>query len=261
MSKKDPLKNFIAGGIGDLTKTAISGSYDCFMKTVSSEGIPALYKAFPFLWQWQFPFSAIFFGGCALGRFVFKISRISNILLEPSNWCYGCGFTSLVASPLIESRVLCKSTCAVKYEGPFEVLVKLFKEGGVKISIKALLGHDCALYMAVYDLLKKKLSNNSDVGNLSPGLLSIIGAGGTAGLVVGLLSLPLDVLKSRLQVAPHGKYPKGYAMFLKKYGTRKVQSMYQGLFSAVGFLCLVGFFLPVRPASWVSKSLCLCLII
>uniref|UniRef100_A0A915DEY5 Congested-like trachea protein n=1 Tax=Ditylenchus dipsaci TaxID=166011 RepID=A0A915DEY5_9BILA len=98
MSKKDPLKNFIAGGIGGACKTspktAFSGSYDCFMKTISSEGIPALYKGISVPMAMSVPFSAIFFGGCALGSFFFQgfftslvaspADRVKSILASPN---------------------------------------------------------------------------------------------------------------------------------------------------------------------------------
>uniref|UniRef100_A0A915EPF8 Uncharacterized protein n=1 Tax=Ditylenchus dipsaci TaxID=166011 RepID=A0A915EPF8_9BILA len=206
--RRRSLKNFIAGGIGGACKVAV--------------GIPALYKGISVPMAMAVPLSAIFFGGCALGRFVSKMIEYSNILLEPSSWCYG--------------RVLCKSNMCYEIRGPFEVLVKLFKEGGVKNLYQAFPSLDWCFVHGCLRFVKKELSNNSDVSDLSP--WSTIGAGGSA-------------------VAPYGNIQRGYAMFFKKYGTRKCIDVPR-LSSAVGFLCLCRI-LPSSAACFMGVEVTLSL--
>uniref|UniRef100_A0A915DLK3 Uncharacterized protein n=1 Tax=Ditylenchus dipsaci TaxID=166011 RepID=A0A915DLK3_9BILA len=168
------------------------------------------------------PFSAIFFGGCALGRYVYHSEASEATVL--SNLGIGAlsgAFTMAIASPADRIKgVLQVQSNNIQYSGPFDAVKKLFKEGGVKCLYQGtsatLLKGVCsgALYMSVYDFLKKKWSTTTAANELDP--WAIIGAGGFAGLSVGLICLPLDVLKSRIQTAPRLKYPRGMRDVIKE---------------------------------------------
>lgn len=62
-------------------------------------------------------------------------------------------------------------------------------------------------YLAVYEFLKKKFSGDNAKGQLSP--TATLLAGGFAGMANWSVCIPADVLKTRLQTAPHGAYPDG----------------------------------------------------
>lgn len=64
-----------------------------------------------------------------------------------------------------------------------------------------------AAYLSVYEYLKKLFAGNNPKDKLSPG--AILLAGGCAGIANWSVCIPADVLKSRLQTAPEGKYPNG----------------------------------------------------
>lgn len=68
-----------------------------------------------------------------------------------------------------------------------------------------------SVYLATYEYLKKLFAGDNTTKNLSP--LSTLMAGGLAGVANWSLCIPPDVLKSRLQTAPEGKYPKGNNIF------------------------------------------------
>lgn len=63
------------------------------------------------------------------------------------------------------------------------------------------------IYLATYEYLKKLFAGDSKTENLNP--LTTLVAGGLAGIANWSICIPPDVLKSRLQTAPEGKYPEG----------------------------------------------------
>jgi solute carrier family 25 carnitine/acylcarnitine transporter 20/29 len=64
-----------------------------------------------------------------------------------------------------------------------------------------------AVFLASYEDLKKRLSKNTPHGKLNWSAVTI--AGGFAGVFAYGFCVPLDVIKSRLQTAPEGRYPNG----------------------------------------------------
>lgn len=62
------------------------------------------------------------------------------------------------------------------------------------------------VYLATYNYLKAFFTGGTEA-SLSP--LATMVAGGLAGIANWSVCLPPDVLKSRLQTAPEGKYPDG----------------------------------------------------
>lgn len=69
-----------------------------------------------------------------------------------------------------------------------------------------------AFYMGLYDYLKRRFSGIAPNFPAAPILL----AGGCAGMAVGAICLPLDIIKSRVQTAPPGKYPHGVRSVAKE---------------------------------------------
>lgn len=63
------------------------------------------------------------------------------------------------------------------------------------------------IYLATYEYLKKLFAGDNTTKNVNP--LSTLLAGGLAGIANWSICIPPDVLKSRLQTAPEGKYPEG----------------------------------------------------
>uniref|UniRef100_A0A915E2R2 Uncharacterized protein n=2 Tax=Ditylenchus dipsaci TaxID=166011 RepID=A0A915E2R2_9BILA len=243
MANKSPIENFIAGGVGGALKITIShpldtikvrlqtmpiatdGFYSYLRKMIASEGFLALYKGISVPLIAGVPFSASYFGGCAFGRWLLQEEQSTGSFV--SNFFIGGisgGFTSLIAAPLDRVKALLQVQSNVvkpRYRGPFHASRKLFREGGVPnlyqgFSVTLLRGFLAgASYFSVYALLKKIFSAGSDADNRSSAVTIMI-SGGTAGVIVGLLGLPLDVLKSRLQTAPIGRYPRGIRDVLKE---------------------------------------------
>lgn len=71
------------------------------------------------------------------------------------------------------------------------------------------------VYLATYEYLKKLFTRDDTTRKLSP--LSTMVAGGLAGIANWSVCIPPDVLKSRLQTAPEGKYPEGTSISSWKF--------------------------------------------
>lgn len=98
-----------------------------------------------------------------------------------------------------------------QYNGLFDVVKGLYKEGGIRSIFRgtfATLARDSpgsAAYFAAYEVAKKGLTpKGKEPGDLNLG--AIIVAGGLAGVMMWSIAIPPDVVKSRLQSAPQGKY-------------------------------------------------------
>lgn len=128
-------------------------------------------------------------------------------------------FTTAVMVPgerikcLLQVQQAGSAPSGVHYNGPLDVVKKLYKQGGIASIYRgtgATLLRDIpasAAYLSVYEYLKKKLSGEGAQRTLSPGATLL--AGGLAGIANWGVCIPADVLKSRLQTAPEGKYPDG----------------------------------------------------
>lgn len=167
------------------------------------------------------PLFAVFFAGCAVGRHL-QTSDPDHEMTFVQNMNSGAlagVFTTIVMVP--GERIKCllqvqsggNAPSGVYYKGPLDVVKKLYKQGGITSIYRgtaATLLRDIpasAAYLSVYEFLKKKFSGEGAQRTLSPGATLL--AGGLAGIANWSVCIPADVLKSRLQTAPEGKYPDG----------------------------------------------------
>lgn len=97
---------------------------------------------------------------------------------------------------------------------------QLYKEGGLKSIWRgsgATLARDgpgSAAYFVSYEAIKRSLTKPGDDPN-DLNLLNVVLAGGAAGMAMWGIAIPPDVIKSRLQGAPHGTY-SGFADCARK---------------------------------------------
>ncbi|PAV90831.1 hypothetical protein WR25_06268 [Diploscapter pachys] len=242
----DVLLNFVAGGVGgsctvivghpfDTVKVRIqtmsrpkpgekplfTGALDCAKQTVAKEGFFALYKGMAAPLVGVSPLFAVFFGGCAVGKWLQQTDpdQEMTFMQNVNSGALAGVFTTVVMVPgervkcLLQVQQAGNSPSGVHYNGPLDVVKKLYKEGGIRSIYRgtgATLLRDIpasAAYLSVYEYLKKKFSGEGSQRTLSPGATLL--AGGLAGMANWSVCIPADVLKSRLQTAPEGKYPDG----------------------------------------------------
>uniref|UniRef100_A0A915PQ25 Congested-like trachea protein n=1 Tax=Setaria digitata TaxID=48799 RepID=A0A915PQ25_9BILA len=243
------LTNFIAGGFGGTccvatghpfdtvkvrlqtmpklvpgTRPLYTGALDCARQIIIKEGFPALYKGMGAPIVGVAPLFAVYFGGCSFGKWLQQTSPNQEMTFVQNLLSGGLAgiFTTVIMVP--GERVKCllqvmiqhagnANSSSVYYTGPVDVFRKLYDEGGIRSIYRgamATLLRDVpasGVYLATYEYLKKLFMRDNTAKNLSP--LSTLLAGGLAGIASWSVCIPPDVLKSRLQTAPEGRYPEG----------------------------------------------------
>lgn len=258
----NPFKYFLAGGFGGVCTVLVghpldtikvrlqtmppaqsgkipiyNGAWDCAVKTIKREGFFGLYKGMAAPITGVAPIFAISFLGFGLGKKMFSSTGDKKENLAPSRlFCAGAFsgiFTAIIMVP--GERIKCilqvQELGNQKYDGPISVIKNLYTEGGIKSLYKgtcATLLRDipaCGVYFTTYELLVRYQKNNN-----SEGLINTIFAGGMAGILNWLIAMPADVLKSRLQIAPEGMYPRGIRdVFAKLYKEEGLKALYAGV--------------------------------
>ncbi|ROL54770.1 Mitochondrial carnitine/acylcarnitine carrier protein [Anabarilius grahami] len=281
MSKQQPispLKNFFAGGFGgvclvfaghplDTIKVRLQtqskprpgesalygGTFDCFKKTLAKEGLRGLYKGMAAPIIGVTPMFAVCFFGFGIGK---KLQQKTpdDVLTYPQLFAAGMlsgVFTTAIMAP--GERIKC--------------LLQLYRENGIRSIYKGTaltLMRDVpasGMYFMTYEWLKYSLTPEGK----SPTELSvpsILFAGGMAGIFNWAVAIPPDVLKSRFQTAPEGKYPNGFRDVLRELVREEgIGSLYKG-FTAVmlrafpaNAACFLGFEVAMKFLNWIAPNL------
>ncbi|KAG5281750.1 hypothetical protein AALO_G00048400 [Alosa alosa] len=290
-----PVKNFVAGGVAgacllfaghplDTIKVRLqtqpkvsptqyvlyTGTYDCFRKTVSKEGILGLYRGMGAPLAGVAPMMAISFFGFGLGKQLLQSDpNIPHTYAQIfMSGMLGGVFTTVIVAP--GERIKCllqvQSTSGqLKYAGPVDCAIRLYKEQGIRSVYKGTvltLIRDVpsnGLYFLTYEYVKRLLTPEGEsVHHLSTP--KIILAGGTAGILNWVIALPPDVLKSNFQTAADGRY-RGLMDVLKELIREEgARALYKG-FTAVmlrafpaNAACFLGFEVALKGLNWLAPG-------
>jgi len=217
------LKDFIAGGGGGLSLLAVGQPFDivkvrmqtqshlykssmqCVTQLISKEGPLALYKGAVPMAAGIAPVFALSFLGFGHGKQIFGEETIPQLGLAGA-------WSAVYTTPLIGSgeRIKCVAqTTGTKYgHSDVEIAKNLYKETGAKGLLKGMEmtllrdGVGSALYFGTYEYLKKKYLAENNTKDLPIGYNLLYG--GLAGWAMWSLVMPVDTIKSRIQVAPEG---------------------------------------------------------
>uniref|UniRef100_A0A493SZF7 Solute carrier family 25 member 20 n=1 Tax=Anas platyrhynchos platyrhynchos TaxID=8840 RepID=A0A493SZF7_ANAPP len=159
------------------------------------------------------------------------------------------------------------ATGETKYTGSLDCAKQLYREAGIRGVYKGTvltLMRDVpasGMYFMTYEWLKNILTpEGKSVSDLSAP--RILFAGGLAGIFNWAVAIPPDVLKSRFQTAPPGKYPNGFRDVLRELIREEgVASLYKG-FTAVmirafpaNAACFLGFEVAMKFLNWIAPGL------
>lgn len=264
MSKKDPVKEFFAGGFGgsclvlvghplDTIKVRLqtmpdvkpgqsplySGTFDCAKKIVKNEGFKGLYKGMAAPLVGVTPMYAVCFLGFGVGKSLQTPSKPNGEYSLPQIFTSGLMagvFTTGIMAPGERIKCLLQIQSGQggekKYNGAIDCAKKLYKEGGIRSVYKgtvATLLRDVpasGVYFMTYEWLKSTLADPNNPGNLSP--VRTVFAGGMAGIFNWCVALPVDVGKSRYQTAPEGKYKNLLEVYKELVQKDGIRAFYKG---------------------------------
>lgn len=277
--ESSPMKGFIAGGVGgmcvvitghplDTMKVRLqtmpnpapgqapmyTGTLDCAKKIFAKEGPKGFYKGMAAPLAGVTPIFAVSFAGFNVGKSI-QQDKPSDPLSYYQLFLAGCVaglFSTTIMAP--GERVKCllqvqQSAATAKYAGPVDCVKQLYREGGIRSIYKgtmATFARDVpasGMYFMSYEYLQHALTpEGGSRKDLSP--LRTLFAGGMAGICNWLVAMPQDVLKSRLQTAPEGTYPKG------------IRSVFAEIMAKEGPLALYRGFTPVMLRAFPANGAC-----
>lgn len=296
--KISPIKSFFAGGFGgaccivvghplDTIKVRLQtmpkpppgepplyrGAFDCGMRTVRREGFFGLYKGMAAPVAGVAPMFAVCFFGFNLGKKLLQRDpkqELSYPELFAAGMLAGV-FTTGIMVP--GERIKCllqmqmDSKGPPRFNGPVDCAKQIYREGGIRSIYKgtaATLLRDLpasGMYFTVYEFVKDQLTPaGSKKSDLSP--LRLLFAGGVAGMANWAVAIPPDVLKSRLQTAPEGKYPNGIrSVFKELMANEGILALYKGVAPVMlrafpaNAACFYGYEVAMKSFAWLEKKL------
>ncbi|CAF1409680.1 unnamed protein product [Adineta steineri] len=258
----NPIKDFLAGGVGgaclvitghplDTIKVRLqtqakpqpgqtpfyTGTFDCAKKIVAKEGFTGLYKGMAAPLVGVTPMFAVCFFGFGIGKKLQTPAGKNGEYTLPQLFAAGMlsgVFTTVIMAP--GERIKCllqiqHSGHEIKYNGPIDCAKQLYKEGGIRSIYRGTaltLMRDVpatGVYFASYEYLKKALTPE---GHSELSALKTLFAGGMAGVANWVVAIPPDVLKSRFQTAPAGKYSGVSDVLRELIRTEGIRSLYKG---------------------------------
>uniref|UniRef100_A0A8B9FW18 Solute carrier family 25 member 20 n=1 Tax=Amazona collaria TaxID=241587 RepID=A0A8B9FW18_9PSIT len=241
-----------------------SGTFDCFRKTLVGEGVRGLYRGMAAPIVGVTPMFAVCFFGFGLGKRL-QQRKPDDVLTYPQLFAAGMlsgVFTTVIMAP--GERIKCllqiqAATGETKYSGSLDCAKQLYREAGIRgvykgtvccvtlLSFFAVYVPASGMYFMTYEWLKNILTpEGKSVNDLSAARILFAG----------------DVLKSRFQTAPPGRYPNGFRDVLRELIREEgVASLYKG-FTAVmirafpaNAACFLGFEVAMKFLNWVAPGL------
>lgn len=291
-----PFKSFVAGGFGgvcciatghplDTIKVRLQtmpqpiageaplyhGTIDCVKKTVATDGLLGLYKGMGAPIVGVAPIFAICFFGYNLGK-KFVAQNPENLQKHEilAAGMFSGIFTTAIMAPGERIKVLLQiqsgSKAAQKYNGPLDVIRQLYRQGGIRSLYKgtaATLLRDVPAsgayflsYEWIKDLLRKPGESSTQLG-----VGRTLFAGGMAGIFNWLVAIPPDVLKSRYQSAPEGRYPNGIrSVFTELMANEGIFALYRGVTPVLlrafpaNAACFLGYELALKFLDYVVPT-------
>lgn len=232
--------------------------------TLRTQGVRGLYRGVSAPLLAVSPMFAVSFWSYDMGQRIVKSygqwnmtadEQKANYSLSMSEICVAGALSAIPTTAIMapSERIKCllqvdgsnaeKKGGAAKYTGMLDCARQLIKEGGIASVYKgtvATLARDIpgtVAYFGMYEYSKREImklqgidSSSQKNGELS--LPAIVTAGGLAGMACWTVGIPFDVIKSRYQTAPEGKYSG-------------IVDVYKALIKEEGY---AGLFRGLRPA-------------
>lgn len=215
---------------------------DCLRKITAKHGIKGLFTGMTAPLVAISPVFAIYFWGFDLGQKIVRRATGSNEV-SLGGVVFAGAFSAIPGAFVLLPFDLIKVKLQVElakpvpqFKGPVDCLMGIIHEEGVRGVWKgtgAMLIREIpstAAYYTTYELIKRPLQGKDRA--LSP--IAIITAGGFAGMANWIVAIPPDVIKTRYQTAPLGKYPGGLQQVTQELiATEGITALFKGLTPAL----------------------------
>jgi len=262
------LRSLLSGGFGgicavlvghplDLIKvrmqTGVSSGKSVFgmmQKIVVNEGVFGLYRGISAPLVAMAPMYAVSFWGYDMGKRLICWWEVNIRKGAPiqeysiGQICVAGGLSSLPTTILMAptERIKClmqiqeaSAKGPPKYKGMLDCAGQVLRQGGIrslfKGSFATLLrdGPGSIAWFGVYELSKREFRRMQGVeaSELSP--LAVLTAGGLGGVACWSVAIPADVLKSRYQTAPEGRYRGLYHVFQDLMAKEGAGALFTGI--------------------------------
>lgn len=255
--------------------TASGGVFATMQKTFASEGVRGLYRGVSAPLAATTPMFALSFWSYNMGK------RVVQYCSEPTQGSSGIETTLSIPQTCIAGALSSFPTVAImapserlkcllqtqvdssgkpKYNGLQHCAKELYSAGGIRSIYKgtfATLARDIpgsVAYFGIYEYIKRTLisfqqkDDDSPSTSLSP--VAIMTAGGFAGMACWAVSIPVDVVKSRYQVAPEGQYKSAIEVYQVLIKTEGYGALFRGMRPA-----LIRAF-PANAACFMGMEFC-----
>ncbi|OQR79803.1 mitochondrial carnitine/acylcarnitine carrier protein-like, partial [Tropilaelaps mercedesae] len=187
-----------------------TGTWDCIKKTFAQGGIRVFYKGMAAPLSSVALANAFYFLGYSIGK---RVQQKQNEPLTYHQTILAAMSAAVFMTPVTipTDRVKCllqvqNQPGAQRFKGPIDCLWNLYKAGGIKNlyrggSAATLLEMPAsAVYFSVYEGVKNL------PGDQESYVTRVLLAGGLAGALSWVVTLPLDMIKSRLMTSRGAKY-------------------------------------------------------
>ena len=259
------LKQFIAGGFGgvclilaghpmDTIKVRIQtmptpkpgqapqyeGMLDCMNKTFRHEGLRGFYRGMMAPLIATTPINAVCFFGFGLGVSLqsdgspTSVNQLTPFQMYKAGMLAGA-FTATINAPAERIKCLMQieqgSKSVAKYKSFWDCTRKVYATGGIRsifTGLTATFARDIpgsGAYFLGYEYIKR---HGNMLFNTENETFVTLLAGGFAGISFWIIAIPADVIKSRIQTAPEGKY-NGFRDAIRYLYTRNgLSAFYKG---------------------------------
>lgn len=236
------------------------GVFGMLSNTVRKEGVKGLYRGVSAPLTAVSPMFAVSFWSYDIGQRMVKYygqygmtddQKAQPYTLSMSEICMAGAISAIPTTGIMapSERIKCllqvqanevEKGGKARYSGMLDCAKQVLKEGGLASLYKgtvATLARDIPgtiAYFGAYEFTKRELMKIQGIdpakGQLSP--VAVLTAGGLAGMACWTVGIPADVIKSRYQTAPEGKYSG-------------IVDVYKALIKEEGY---AGLFKGIRPA-------------
>jgi len=250
------------------------GFLDCATKMFQKEGPLSFYKGMGAPLLGVTPMYSLCFLGYGVGKQIFwtehTLQDLDLMRIGLAGATSGI-FTTPILAPLerlkcvlqVQNARAAEDPTIKKFSGPFPLAKHILATEGARSLFRGYFATNLrdsvasVAYFATYEWLKRKLTPE---GQQRPSVWGTLFAGGMAGIMNWLPAIPMDTLKSRLQIAPDGKYKHGIRSVAREIiqaeGMGGIRTLYRGTASVIirAFPANAATFLGYETAKRFLKS-------